>query len=340
MTKRERVICALRRQETDVVPYQIGFTQQARERTAAYLQDPAFLEKVGNHIISAYYSGSPRQVRPGFFQDDFGVLWNRTGADRDIGVIDAILLPEPDLSRYRFPKVPEAAIRSHCEAVLSGRGDRFTLAGLGFSLFERAWTLTGMENLLVYMLTDPDFVDGLMAAITEFNLQVIRIFLDYDFDCVHFGDDWGQQKGLIMGPALWRRFIKPSLARMYGLVKGDGRFVSQHSCGDIQEVFPDVIELGLDIYQTFQPEIYDIRAMKEQYGDRLAFWGGISTQRLLPFETPARIRQVARETLSILGRGGGYIAAPTHDLPGDIPPENIVALMEVFENQAPGASGE
>lgn len=196
-------------------------------------------------------------------------------------------------------------------------------------MFERAWTLTGMENLLVY-ISDPEFVDTLLDNILEYNLEIIDIALEYDIDGFLFGDDWGQQKGLIMGPVLWRKFIKPGIAKMYEKVKSHGKLVAQHSCGDVSELFPDLIDIGLDIYQTFQPEIYNIKDVKKKFGKHLSFWGGISTQTLLPVATPDEVKRVTRETMEILGDGGGYIAAPTHAVPGDVPPENIAALIEVF----------
>ena len=91
--------------------------------------------------------------------------------------------------------------------------------------------------------------------------------------------------------------------------------------------------MGLDCYQTFQPEIYDIQQVKNTLGQRLSFWGGISTQRLLPFAEPDEIQKETVRILNILGKNGGYIAAPTHAVPGDVPPENIMAMLEVFAHQ-------
>jgi uroporphyrinogen decarboxylase len=136
-----------------------------------------------------------------------------------------------------------------------------------------------------------------------------------------------------MSPELWRKYIKPPLAEMYALVKRHGKFISQHSCGNIIEIFPDLADIGLNMYQTFQPEIYDIKAVKSEYGDKLAFWGGISTQRLLPFETPERVVEATRETIAVMAENGGYIAAPTHSITGDVPPENIAALLNYLKKQ-------
>ncbi|MCL2703632.1 MAG: uroporphyrinogen decarboxylase family protein [Defluviitaleaceae bacterium] len=334
MTKKERVLRAITRRETDFIPFSMGFTQQARDKAVRYFADERFEDKINNHFAGAYYAGEPIMIKPGFFRDDFGVIWNRTGADKDIGVIDKLTLPEPAIGSYRFPEPPAAMLRKICGEALASAGDCFTGAALGFSLFERAWTLAGMENILMYMLTDPQFVHDLLDEITVFNIKLIRVYLEYDFDFINFGDDWGQQKGLIMGPNLWRAFIKPRLAQMYALVKEHGKFVFQHSCGDISEVLDDAIEIGLDVYETFQPEIYGLQEAKTRWGSRLSFFGGLSTQRLLPFETPENVIKKAAEIMRIMGKDGGYIAAPTHSIPGDVPPENIEALMELFHNQA------
>jgi uroporphyrinogen decarboxylase len=136
-----------------------------------------------------------------------------------------------------------------------------------------------------------------------------------------------------MGPKFWRTFIKPRMAKMYSRAKNAGRYVLQHSCGDIYEIFPDVIEIGLDVYNTFQPEIYDIARVKKEFGQNLSFWGGISTQQVLPYASPEEVKRITREIMGIMGVGGGYIVAPTHAVPGDVPPENLVALVEVFQNQ-------
>ncbi|MDR2785164.1 MAG: uroporphyrinogen decarboxylase, partial [Treponema sp.] len=167
----------------------------------------------------------------------------------------------------------------------------------------------------------------------EYFLVLVDIALEYDVDAIYFGDDWGQQKGLIMGPEKWRRFIKPRMARLYQRVKAKGKYVIQHSCGDCHEILPDLIEIGLDCYQTFQPEIYDIAEVKRLYGDKLAFWGAVSTQQVLSRCSPEKVQEEIVRVVNILRTGGGLIIAPTHALPFDVPPENVLAMAEVFQNQ-------
>jgi len=210
--------------------------------------------------------------------------------------------------------------------------DKFIIANLGFSLFERAWTLRGMANLLMDMIEHPSFVEELLDKVVEWNLVIIERALEFPIDGMHFGDDWGQQHGLIMGPIHWRRFVKPRLTKMYGKVKAAGRKVIIHSCGDVDDLFGELIEIGLDCFNPFQPEVMDVHRLKEEYHGRLAFWGGLSTQRLLPYGTAEEVRRETRRMLDA-GRSGGLIVGPAHSIPGDVPLENMLAMLEVLSSQ-------
>lgn len=333
MTPRELVIEALNHRETEKIPFHAEFTEQEREKMVAYTGEEHFYDRYDGCLHYFQYWGYPteQEDRPGFFTDDFGVTWNRTGADKDIGVIDQPVIDEPELALYPTPYLNEARIRAQCEQTLATKGDKFCFAGIGFSMFERLWSYVGMEDALVYMLTEPEFVDGLLDKILEFNLKVIDILNEYPFDGIYFGDDWGQQKGMIMGAPLWRRFIKPRMEQMYRRAKKNGKFVFQHSCGDIQEVFDDLIEIGLDCYQTVQPEIYDLKEIKEKFGSRLCFWGTISTQQALPKASPEEIINIIDQTAEIMKTGGGFIIAPTHAIPQDVPPQNVIAMLDRFQ---------
>lgn len=335
MTKRELVIEALNHHETQTLPYHIEFTQQALDNLIAYTGDTDIVEKIGSCLHYIQYWGWPTEIpeKPGYFRDEFGVEWNRNGADKDIGLPDDAVIEDFEDYEYEFPKCDEARLRAEIEELVRTKDDRFTFVGFGFCMFERLWSLTGMENALMSMVACPDELEEFLDRNCDYFCHLIDIALEYDIDAIYFGDDWGQQKGLIMGPDHWRRFIKPRMARMYAKVKEAGKYVIQHSCGDCHEIFPDLIEIGLDCYQTFQPEIYNIAEMKEKYGDKLSFWGAVSTQACLPFATPEGVQKEAKRVADILRKDGGYIIAPTHAVAFDVPPENIMALVEVFQNQ-------
>jgi len=334
MTNRERVLSALRHQQPDKVPYQIGFTQKMQGRMAEFYGDPDFASRLGNCLftLSCEPRGAWRQVAPDVWEDDFGVQWNRS-VDKDIGVVCNRAVTPENLQDYEFrdPADP-SRYASYAEALGAHRGS-FVVANLGFSLFERAWTLTGMENLLMAMVAEKEFAHALLDRILEFNLRVIESACSFGIDAMMFGDDWGHQRGLIMGPVLWREFIEPRVRRMYQAAKAAGKFVFIHSCGKVDEVFPDLIECGLDAFNPFQPEVMDVFEMKRRHGRALTFYGGISTQRTLPYGTVQQVRDEVRRLLDVLGRGGGYIAAPAHAIPGDARPENVAAMIEVLQEQ-------
>ena len=260
-------------------------------------------------------------------------MWDRSGADKDIGIIKEYILKEPELGNYRIPEPDLAYVDEITTKMIDENKDSYKFGKIGFSLFERAWSLRGLENFLADLASEEKFVCELFEQILEYNLKTIDRALTYDIDGFFVGDDYGQQRGLLMSPTTWRRFIKPCLAKMFEKVKSTGRTVALHSCGDLSSILGDLIDIGLDIYQTVQPEIYGLKEIKEQFGKHLTFWGGISTQRTLPYITPEEVKKVAVEAIKILGKGGGYIAAPTHQVPADVPVENILALVEAFKNQ-------
>lgn len=335
MTPRQRVQLSLDHRQPDATPFHVTFTKPVREAMRAYYGKPDFETGLGNclEIIRTGLPMSEVPGQPGIWRDEFGVLWDKT-MDKDIGTVCNQLVSRDNLKEYRFPN-PEAPSRfDHFPAAAAeSREERFAIGTIGFTLFERAWTLAGMENVLAAMMDDKPFVNVLLDRILDYDLAVTRKALTYDIDGMRFGDDWGQQRGIIMGPTLWREFIKPRIARLYGLVRASGKRVFIHCCGKVDELFPDLIECGVDVFNPFQPEVMDVEDMKRRYGGRISFFGGISTQRTLPYGTVDQVRTEVRRLLSRVGKQGGYIAAPAHDIPKDARPENVAAMLEVLQAQ-------
>jgi uroporphyrinogen decarboxylase len=348
MNKRERVRAAIEHRQPDKVPWLIHLSTPARAMLADYYGDQtlsdasAFDTWMDNHmtIVVPWHAGFhelKEEVSQGLWRDGFGVVWDTRGlyGEGEWGRPINCQLPEPTLKGYTFPEPPGPEHFLHYPDFIRQNQDLFLIA-VGGHLFEPAWALRGMENLLVDMIQQPGFVDELMDHLMDYYLAVIDRLLEFDVDAIHFGDDWGSERGLLMGPKYWRKFIKPRMARMWKRVKEAGKFVFLHSDGDVSAIFEDLIEIGLDVYNPLQPEIFDMSEIKRKYGDRLCFWGGIGLRGgTLLVEDASQVRQTVQRTIKELGKDGGYILAQAHPdgILGDVPVANIAALIETVKGQ-------
>ncbi len=331
-SKRDVIRTVLEGQKPPYVPWSCGFTKEASAKLQAHFAPLDLGEVLQNHFLKL---GSDI----GFFsdlgnhrlQDVFGVVWDRS-IDKDIGNVEGCLLPEPTLGQYIFPDPLDRRFFAEIPARIAKYGDCFRVFQIGFSLYERAWTLRGMQNLLMDFYDHPRFVQELFNTIADYNLAQVKEALRYDIDAVYFGDDWGQQHGLQMGPKLWKKFIYPVLERMYRCVHESGRYVFIHSCGDVDELFDDLIAIGVNCFNPFQPEVMDVPALLRKYRGRLVFHGGLSTQKTLSSGTTEEVRSDTQRLLE-MGREGSYIFAPAHDVQGDVPLENMLAFLELVQVQ-------
>jgi uroporphyrinogen decarboxylase len=333
MTRREVVRQALEHQAPPYVPWHFGFTEEARDRLVGHYGSADLDRVLGNHLLELGNGiGFFDDIGDHRMRDVFGVVWDRT-VDHDIGIVEKPVLPRASLDGYEMPDPLDERFFADIPGRLAACGDRFRVYQIGFSLYERAWTMRGMENLMMDLIDHPGFVRELLRQIADYNIAQTERALEFDIDGVYFGDDWGQQRGLQMGPAAWREFIAPELKRMYAVVRDAGKYVFIHSCGDVDELFDELIDLGVCCFNPFQPEVMDVYALMDQYRGRLAFHGGLSTQRTLPYGSEAAVRG---ETAHLLSKGssGGYILAPAHAVEGDVPLENMLAFIDVAHSQA------
>jgi uroporphyrinogen decarboxylase len=334
MDSKELVQRALNFEKVPRVPYAIDFTVPALHTLLSSVEGKALYERLANDLILTPAIRVEWGVRDahGLYTDEFGLTWDRS-MDPDIGIPRAFITPENFHSvRWPDPHVPGRFDR--LSQSITKCPDRFQVMSVDFSLLERAWGLRGLENLYLDMIEQPDFAEALLDRILDFNMRIIEEGLDRfpQIDAVHFGDDFGDQHGVTIGAERWRQLIKPRIARQYQLVKSAGKMVSIHSCGSIETILDDLVEIGVDLFNPFQPEVMDVDQVFHHFHGRLSFWGGISTQRLLPRAPVAEVKKQVERLLE-MGRGGGYVIAPAHATPGDARAENMQEMLRVILSQ-------
>lgn len=332
MTKREVIKTVLDGKKPPYVPWSFKFTAEPLKMLQEHYDVDDLDPVLGNHILNLGSDiGFFDEIEKDMFQDVFGVVWDRS-VDKDIGIPRENIIAGPSIEGYEFPDPLDPRFYANIEPEIEKKPELFRVFQIGFSLYERAWSLRGTENLLMDFMLNPDFVKEIFARIADYNITQITRALTYDIDAVYFGDDWGQQSGLIMGYDMWKEFIYPELERMYAVVKDAGKYVMIHACGDVDELFPDLEKAGLDCFNPFQPEVMDVEAILKEYRGRLAFHGGLSMQKTLPFGSVEDVRKES-EWLIDLGREGGYIFSPSHSVESDTTKENILQFIEIAQAQ-------
>ena len=329
---REWIAETLAHRQPARVPYNCMFSPPALAALAQHYGVQTSLEEALDFPLrmNGCKSIKPLYADPDQFgqraTDEFGVGWSTSKIDRGSPVVQP--LAEPDLTRYKFPD-PGAPYRfAHLAEWCRQNAAHSRVLWIG-DLWERATFMRGMEQLLLDWALNPRFVEELLRRLADHILRTMAIlFARFEFEGVALSDDYGTQRGLLLPPGGWRQKIKPLLKEIYGLAQRHHKFVFQHSCGNVEAIIPDFIELGLDVLHPIQPETMDIYKLKREYGRQLCFCGGVRTQDLLPYGTPAEVRAEVRRLKNEMGRGGGYILEPGITLQADVPLANMTALLD------------
>jgi len=311
VTARELVIAAINHRETTPVPWCIDFTTELEEKLLEQFS-PEWFDAIGNCITTVQHPAWHFKDVPDSFRTED---------------LPAALPPARGTGRGYDD--------FHDELNQTAAGDRFTLVRMYASMFEKAWMTRGMERLMEDLVLRPAFAEKFFDKVVHMDLACMDLMLENPrLDGFLLGSDWGGQDKLLMGPRIWRNILKPRYKRLFQRVRDAGKYLFLHSCGCIEAIIPDLIDMGLQVLNPVQPECMDIRKLKREYGKHLCFWGGISTQKTLPYGTPDELREELREVLAFMRKGGGYILAPAQHLQLDVPLENIQAFIEFARAQS------
>ena len=353
---RERVETALAHEVPDRCPMQASFTPEFAVRLRDELRlrskerhnphgggNPYDLERaVGCDVLvtSVGWANSYYQAERDYV-DEWGVGWRLSPYQTPFGwghyteIAGHPLADDRAVASYRPPDPLRPSLYEPARRAIKEFKREYWICGATVTtIFETAWALRGLEQLLMDFLQNPELAEAVLDIPFRYHLSAAKTLTALGIDMLWIGDDVGGQDGMIISPQVWRRFLKPRLAAFIAEVKAlnPKLKVAYHSDGKFEEIILELIDIGVDVLNPVQPLCLDPTRLKKEYGSRLCFWGSIDEQRTLPFGTPEDVRLEVLLRLRTIGRGGGLIIGPTHHVQLDTPLENFWSLINTVLN--------
>lgn len=358
MNNRNRFLKTINREIPDRPPLYISLTPQVAQRLSDYYgvayEEPldSMLSTRASHMdllvvmgvdavgIAACAPGSNPTVtlENGLIQNEWGMVFEPKGLYNEFhGFPLAHAATKKDIEVFSFPDPFAPGRWTAAEQTIQKYGKTHgIIADLETTLFETAWYLTGLEKFLMDLMMEAEYIHPLLDKIQFIHTEYGKKMIELGADVLWCGDDFGTQNSLMLDEETWRKYFKPRIREMFEefrKVNPDIK-LAWHSCGAIKSLIPEFIEIGLDILNPIQPLAagMDTEQLKAEFGNELIFFGGICVQDLLPNGTPDSIREEVKQRAEILGKDGGYIIAPAHNIQDDTPTENILSFVETVKH--------
>lgn len=276
------------------------------------------------------------------FVDIWGITWHRAFYGNGCYYWELYRTPlaeasVADIERYPWPDPLDpgytAGLADEAKELFEST-DYAIMADSGFkSLWELGFMLRGLEQLLIDLIANPGFVEALMEKLLEINIAATGKFLDAVGPYIQIfrtADDIASQQTLLMSPETYRSLIKPFYKRYFDLVKSktDAK-IFYHSCGNVTKLIDELVDMGVDILNPVQVSaMVDTSELKARFGDKITFWGGIDSQKILPFGSVKEVENEVKQRIRDLAPGGGFVLAAVHNIQPDVSPENILAMAD------------
>jgi uroporphyrinogen decarboxylase len=327
MNSKERVIAAVAHENTDRIPLDIRQIEDIEHWTRAFhVNDEWELrELLGIDVRRPRSSGI-------YLVEGDRSIWTKTGAKG--GHPLAAVKTVREIEQYDWP-TPEIVDYEEIKKRLDSFGKAYAKSlSIGWvPVFCTLLDLFGVEDTMLRMYDTPEIIDACVERIEYFLLASMKRLMELCADDAVFfwcGDDFATQKSMMISPDSWRKFLLPTYKKMFALVKSYDLRVWFHSCGTFRPVLPELVDIGMDVWESVQFHLAgnEPEDLKREFGKRITFFGGISTQGVLPFGTPDDVRKQVRERIRVLGPGGGYICGPDHSVQKNIPAQNLWALFD------------
>jgi uroporphyrinogen decarboxylase len=367
MSSRERVLAALNHQEPDRVPIDFGGTtatsivipayeklkshlglSHATKLRAARAQTVIPDDSVLDHfdidtralVLGNFSMAQARGGETDAFIDAWGTTWKKAPDGHFINVDGPFQKSDPKaktLESHVWPDPDDPSLYQRLREesdYLRKTTHRALILNLPLGVVHQCQFMRGFAEWLMDLVVNPEFAERMMDIVAEIWIRIAENALEAvgeNVDVVEWGDDVAMQEALLFSPNTYRTQIKPHHQKMMNAIKSrtDAK-VLYHSCGAVAPLLDDLIEIGIDALNPVQVSAkgMDPTILKEQFGNRITFWGGIDTHRILPQGSTTEVREEVERISRELGKGGGYILASVHNIQADVPTENIVAMLE------------
>ena len=351
MKPRERVEMALNHDKPDRCPMQISFTPEFAERLRTDM------EIKGKQVHNPHGGGNTYELERALgedmlltsvgwansyymddkpYTDEWGIGWTVHPYETPFGtghyteIASHPLADETSISGYQAPDPHRTELYAASEQTIRDFKDEYWIIGVTVTtIFETAWALRGLEQMMLDLVTDPDLANHLLDIPYNYHLTAAKKLVEMGVDMIWTGDDVGSQHQMMISPGMWRKYFKSRMAAFISELKAINPDVkvAYHSDGNILPIIPELIEIGLDVLNPIQPASMDPAEIKKQFGNKLSFWGTIDEQKTLPFGTPEDVANEVRHRLDTVGYDGGLILAPTHHVQLDTPLKNFWAMV-------------
>lgn len=351
MNPKERVLTSLEHREPDRVPRFSTFTPEFAGKLRYYFglessssnphggTEHELDIKVGNDILltSQGFANSYYQNLEKDYIDQWQVGWKVVGYRTEYGtghyteISGHPLSEDSAIDSYTPPDPGDELKYEPSRKLVEAYGKEYPIMGvIVCTIFEAAWALRGLDKLMIDFITNEELANRVLDIPFNYHLYAGKKLVELGVDIIWTGDDVGGQKGMLISPRMWRKYLKPRMARLYSELKqlNPNLKIAYHSDGIIYPIIDELIEIGLDILNPIQPKCMDPYYVKKRYGKNLTLWGTIDIQETLPFGTIREVEREARERIKSIAPGGGFIISPSHHIQIDTPIANFFSFWD------------
>ena len=335
MTSRERVLMSAAHSEPDRCPFYVSRIDDKEFFLQAFQcgSDEEIRQYLGSDLRKNVYDPYLKK-KPGLTHWGSVDNWDAGFSSTRGGYPLAMAQTVAEVNAHDWPTLESVDISGIKNELYSIDPQYARLLSLGSLLgMTVLMDLFGMEETLIGLHEDSPLIIAALEKVTEYHCEVIDAVLkechEYS-DFMWLGEDFSTQRGMMISPELWRKRLKPMYAKLFAIVKSYGVKVWFHSCGTFRPVMGDLVDIGMDVWETVQAHIPDNEpeSLKREYGKYITFFGAVNSQHTIPFGTPEDVRKEVRERFRVLGKGGGYIIGVDHSIQKNMPPENLFALFD------------